>query len=73
MTEIFPCKAFLSCVAIKCLSKCPYFKKPPMPWKVLGYEPGLGGTKILLDHVQKEKNPKKTDMTDENNDLINPK
>ena len=44
-----------------------------MPWKVLGYEPGLGGTKILLDQVQKEKNPKKTDMTDDNNDLINPK
>ena len=24
---MFLCGAFLSCVAIKCLSKCPYFKK----------------------------------------------
>ena len=24
---------------IKCLSKCPYFQKPPLPWKILGYAP----------------------------------
>ena len=26
---------------IKCLSKCPYFKKPPPLWKILDYEPDI--------------------------------
>ena len=30
---------FFSVLQIKCLSKCPYFKKPPLPWKIPGYAP----------------------------------
>ena len=73
MTEIFPCEAFLSCVAIKCLSKCPYFKKPPLPWKIPGYKPGLRGSKNFIGSGSKGRVSKKAGMTDDNNDLINPK
>ena len=39
ISEIFPYGTFLSCVAIKCLSKYPYFNKPPLPWTIPGYAP----------------------------------
>ena len=26
---------------LKCLSKYPYFHKPPLPWKIPGYAPAL--------------------------------
>ena len=38
-TQIFPGVAFLSRVLHDCLSKCPNSKKPPLPWKITGYEP----------------------------------
>ena len=39
ISEIFPYGTFLSCVAIKFLSKHPYFNKPPLPWTIPGYAP----------------------------------
>ena len=46
---MFPCGAFISCVAIKCLSKCPYFKKHPLPWNISGCAPEL---KIFFQNNQ---------------------
>ena len=37
--KFFPAGPFFSVFQIKYLSKCPYFKKPPLPWKIPGYTP----------------------------------
>ena len=37
--DFFPAGPFFSVFQIKCLLKCPYFKEPPLPWKIPGYAP----------------------------------
>ena len=32
-------ESFFRVLQIKCLSKCPYSKKPFLPWKIPGYKP----------------------------------
>ena len=39
ISEIFSAGPSFRMFQIKCLSKCPYFQKPPLPWKILGYAP----------------------------------
>ena len=34
---VFPDEPFFRELQIKCLSKCPYFKKPPLPLKIPSY------------------------------------
>ena len=35
--KFLPAGPFFRVLQIKCLSKCPYFKKAPLPWKISGY------------------------------------
>ena len=37
--KFFPAGPFFRMLQIKLLSKRPYFQKPPLPWKILGYSP----------------------------------
>ena len=37
--KFFPAGPFFRMLQIKCLSKCPYFQKPPLPWKIPRYAP----------------------------------
>ena len=37
--KFFPAGPFIRIRQIKCLSRCPYFHKPPLPWKITGYAP----------------------------------
>ena len=37
----FPVGSSFCVLKMKCLSKCPYCKKPLLPWKFPGYEPGF--------------------------------
>ena len=39
LTKSLPKEPFFRVLQIKFLSKCPYFKKPPMPWRNPGYAP----------------------------------
>ena len=39
--KFFPAGLFFRMFQIKCLSKCPYFQKPPLPWKIPGYAPAF--------------------------------
>ena len=38
-SKFFPAGPFFSVFQIKCLSKCPCLKKPPLPSKIPGYAP----------------------------------
>ena len=40
ISKFFPAGPFFRVLQIKCLSKCSYFKKTPLPWKIPGYAPG---------------------------------
>ena len=35
--KFFPAGPFIRMLHIKCLTKCPYFQKPPLPSKIPGY------------------------------------
>ena len=37
--NFFPAGSFFLVLQIKCLSKCPYFKKLPLPWNIPGPRP----------------------------------
>ena len=37
--KFFPAVPFFRMLLIRYLPKCPYFQKPPLPWKVPGYAP----------------------------------
>ena len=37
--KFFPAGPFFCAFQIKCLSKCSYFKRPPLPWKIPDYAP----------------------------------
>ena len=37
--KFFPAGSFFLVLQIKCLSKCPYFKVPPLLWKISDYVP----------------------------------
>ena len=39
--KYFSAGPFFRMFQIKCLSKCSYFQKPPLPWKIPGYAPVL--------------------------------
>ena len=38
-SKFYPAGSFFRVLKIECLSKCPNFKKPPLPWKIPGYAP----------------------------------
>ena len=38
--KFFPVEPFFRMLQVKCLSKCPYFQKPTLPWKIPAYAPG---------------------------------
>ena len=44
--KFFPAEPFFRVLQIKCLSKCPYFKKPPLPLKGPVYMP-----EVLLHRI----------------------
>ena len=48
ISEIFPAGRFFWMLQIKFSSKCPYFIKPPLPWKIPGYAPDNCVVLIIL-------------------------
>ena len=46
-SEIFPAGLFFIEFLTKCLSKCPNFTKPPLPWKISG----CASIQILVIHL----------------------
>ena len=39
--KFFPAGPFFRMMQMKCLLKCPYFQKPPLPWEIPGYAPDI--------------------------------
>ena len=48
---VFPCGTIFLDFLIKCLSKCPNFTKPPVPWKISGCAPTNDLFRVMVDRM----------------------
>ena len=50
-SQIFPCGSFFLLFLTKCLSKCPSFTKPPLPWKFFGCAPANSQLNVFPNYL----------------------